>query len=330
MANGKIDSTDSLLPEFDLPAGCTSYPLPADEVQKPKPTGTGEGLTPTFPSVPRRTKHSKVPHRTDPRLVSRDVFQSIYDLRNLDTVFATLEDAHKAVDFLHDADWVHRDVNACNVVRSGKMAKLDDFDYAKRMDSKTTHELQQVTLDFMACEVGAQSYLFELFVCRPYGYERKCPFRFNPLHDMESLWWIAMWVVYYHAVQAGEPLSEQVGYLHKLFPGQLGERTNALLAVLEFKALPTSFVHAGYAVEYMRREILAAYTESEKKMPPAYANPLKQLHSVFTDQLTSAVAHCRGISYFSLSAKRQLEDSTSEDRDSKQAKLQEVMCSDAQ
>ncbi|KIK24355.1 hypothetical protein PISMIDRAFT_10335 [Pisolithus microcarpus 441] len=130
-----------------------------------------------------------------------------------------------------------------------------------------------------------------------------------------------MWVVYYHAVQAGEPLSEQVGYLHKLFPGQLGERTNALLAALKFKALPTSFVHAGYAVEYMRREILAAYTESEKKMPPAYANPLKQLHSVFTDQLTSAVAHCRGISYFSLSAKRQLEDSTSEDRDSKQAKV---------
>ncbi|KAI5982441.1 hypothetical protein EDD15DRAFT_2324038 [Pisolithus albus] len=214
--------------------------------------------------------------------------------------------------------------NSGNAVRSRKMA-LDDLEYAKRMDSKTTHELQEVMLDFMACEVGTQGYLFELFARRPYGDEHDCPFRFNPLHDMESVWWMAMWVVYYHAVQAGEPLSEQVGYLHELFPGHLGKRTNALLAGLKFKALPTSYVHAGYAVEYMRGGIWEAYAESEKEMPPAYANPLKQLHSVFTDQLTSAVAHYRGISHFSSSAKRQLEDSTSEDRDPKRPKLQEVM-----
>ncbi|KAI5997593.1 hypothetical protein EDD15DRAFT_2246630 [Pisolithus albus] len=231
-----------------------------------------------------------------------------------------------AVEFLHSVDWVRRDVNACNVVRSGKMAKLDDFEFAKRLDSfETTHELRQLTLDFMACEVGARNLLFQPLVCRPYADERDCLFRFNPLHDMESVWWMAMWVVYYHAVQAGEPLSEQLEYLHKLFPGCLGERTIAFFTALKFNALPTSFVHAGYAVECMRGEILAAYAESEKKMPLAYANPLKQLHSVFTDQLISTVAHCRGISHFSLSAKRQLEDSTSEDQDPKQAKLQEVM-----
>ncbi|KAI6026826.1 hypothetical protein PISMIDRAFT_687894 [Pisolithus microcarpus 441] len=71
----------------------------------------------------------------------------------------------------------------------------------------------------------------------------------------------------------------------------------------------------------MQEEILAAWTASEKKKPPAYANPLKELYSGSTDQLTSAVARCRVISIFSSSAERQLEDAAPEDRDPKQPKV---------
>ncbi|KAI5987891.1 hypothetical protein EDD15DRAFT_2199325 [Pisolithus albus] len=86
---------------------------------------------------------------------------------------------------LHSVDWVHHDISACNVLRSGKIGKIDGLECAKHMDYKTTHKVATVMLDFVACEVGVQDYL--------------CPFRFNPLHDMESVWWIAC-----------RPLSEQV------------------------------------------------------------------------------------------------------------------------
>ncbi|KAI6026781.1 hypothetical protein BKA83DRAFT_4050481 [Pisolithus microcarpus] len=93
---------------------------------------------------------------------------------------------------MHCVGWVYRNVRACNVLRSGKIGKLDDLQYAKCMDPKTTHELRRYgTLDFMACEVGAQGYLFEPHICRPFGYEHECPFRFHPIHDVESVWWTA-------------------------------------------------------------------------------------------------------------------------------------------
>ncbi|KAI5985848.1 hypothetical protein EDD15DRAFT_2196896 [Pisolithus albus] len=138
-------------------------------------------------------------------------------------------------------DWVHHDVSACNVLRSGKIGKIDGLECTKHMDYKTTHKGETVMLDFVACEVGVQDYLFEPHVCRPFGYERECPFRSNPLRDTESVWWIATWAVYYPAVQAGKPLSEQVRCFHELFPGQRGERTNASLTALKFK-VPTLFM----------------------------------------------------------------------------------------
>ncbi|KAI5987265.1 hypothetical protein EDD15DRAFT_1505094 [Pisolithus albus] len=165
--------------------------------------------------------------------------------------------------FLHSVDWVHHDISACNVLRSGKIGKIDGLECAKHMDYKTTHKVAtvceflvrgtamdvlKVMLDFVACKVGVQDYLFEPHVCRPFGCERECPFRFNPLHHMESVWWIAMWAVYYPDVQAGQPLSEQVRCFRVLFPRRLGECTNAFLTALKFK-VPTPFVHAGCAVE---------------------------------------------------------------------------------
>lgn len=141
--------------------------------------------------------------------------------------------------FLHSVDWVHHDISACNVLRSGKIGKIDGLECAKHMDYKTTHKV---------ATVGVQDYLFEPHVCRPFGCERECPFRFNPLHHMESVWWIAMWAVYYPDVQAGQPLSEQVRCFRVLFPRRLGECTNAFLTALKFK-VPTPFVHAGCAVE---------------------------------------------------------------------------------
>ncbi|KAI6026825.1 hypothetical protein BKA83DRAFT_4248382 [Pisolithus microcarpus] len=46
--------------------------------------------------------------------------------------------------FLHSVDWVHHDVSACNVLRSGNIGKIDGLECAKHMDYKTTHKVATV------------------------------------------------------------------------------------------------------------------------------------------------------------------------------------------
>ncbi|KAI5993565.1 hypothetical protein EDD15DRAFT_905565 [Pisolithus albus] len=289
-----------------------------------KPTKTGEGPTPTFSCVFPSAKQWKIRRgKHYRRLVFEEVCQPIYELRRLDIVFKTLMDVHKASQSLHRVDWVHRIISGGNVLPSGEMGKLADLEYAKHTDSNTTREIRTGTVDFMACEVEAQNYLFQLLGgSRPRRKVFRCPFRFNPLHDMESLWWTATWTLYYHIDQeGGRPSSEQIAQFHELFPGRLeSSRFMTFSLELDYEVLPASFHDAGYEVEFMHQAIMVAYIESEKRMPPAYANPLEKLNAIFTDHLTSAVTHSRGISSSSPTAKRPQADPTPDTRDTKQPK----------
>ncbi|KAI5981469.1 hypothetical protein EDC04DRAFT_2916514 [Pisolithus marmoratus] len=328
IVDGKIDGTDSLLRVSDLPTDCTWYPLPADEALKAKPTRAGEGLTPSFPCVSGSAKQPQVHHRIHSRLVFEEVCQPIYELRRLDTVFETPRDAHKALQFLHSVGWVHRDVSAGNVLRAGQMGKLADLEYAKHMNSKTTHEVRTGTLEFMACEVEAQKYLFgEHDLIIPYGTTFNPPFRFNPLHDMESIWWIPTWVLYYHVDQDGSQVStSQLAWFNDLFPGRLNSRFSTFSARMVYQVLPTPFHRAAHEIEIMHQKLIKAYTNSEKEMPPAkepaYTEPLENLHSSFTQYFTSAVEYSRGVSLFRPMVKRlHQEDPLLETRDNKQPKV---------
>ncbi|KAI6016911.1 hypothetical protein BKA83DRAFT_4329497 [Pisolithus microcarpus] len=232
-------------------------------------------------------------------------------------------DVHNALRLLHSIGWVHRDISGDNVSRSSEMSKLADPEHAKRMDSNATHEVRTGTLDFMACEVKAQKYLFGPFRVEALDEDRNLPFKFNPLHDMESLWWIATWTLFYHVDQeGGRPSSQQVANFYELFPGRLdsASRTNAFLTALKYKVLPASFQHAGYEVALMPAAIVAANKESEMTEPPDYKNPLEKLNSVFTERLASAFALSRNIKMFSPNTKRQQEDPPSDTRDPKQPK----------
>ncbi|KAI5993464.1 hypothetical protein EDD15DRAFT_2166882, partial [Pisolithus albus] len=192
-----------------------------------------------------------------------------------------------------------------NVLYLGGMGKLADLGYAEHMNSNVTHEVRTDTLEFMACEVESQNYLFqmptdELF--DPVEYS----FKFNPLHDMESLWWIATWTLYYHVNQkGGRPSSGQITQFHELFPGrfQSALRRDAFRTALKYTVLPASFNRAGREVEYMRQRIQRAYAASEEKLPPDYENPLEHLHSLFAEHLASAFADSKNIEIFSPNAK---------------------------
>ncbi|KAI6111315.1 hypothetical protein F5141DRAFT_776336 [Pisolithus sp. B1] len=294
MVDGKIDGTDSLLCMTDLPADCTSYPL--------KPTRTGD--LPSLPPLPSPAKRSTVLHRTHSRLVFKEVCQPIYEVRSLDLVFETLQDARKALQFMHCVNWVHRDVNVANVLCAGSTGKLADLEYAKCMDSTTTHrQLQMETPDFVACEVEAQKYLFIPPTRWSWLHEHSMPsFRFNPLHDMESLVWIPTWTLFYHVGQEhSSPSVDQIRWFHILFPGY--SRLGAFVGSFDPWVLPPSFHRAAYEVYDMHQALLIAYTESEKEMlpaqEPAYTEPLAQLNSILSECIASAVEYSRGVCLFS-------------------------------
>ncbi|KAI6110910.1 hypothetical protein EDD16DRAFT_1897766 [Pisolithus croceorrhizus] len=330
MVDGKIDSTDCLLRGSDLSTDRTPHRLPAEEVPKGKPIRSGEGSTPIFRFAPYSTKHSKVHHRTHFRLVFKEVCRSIYELRSLDTVFATLEDVREALQFLHSVDWVHRDISGGNVLRWGQIGKLADLEYAKRMNSDTGHEVRMGTLDFMACEVEAQKYLFRPIIYRQVGTDDSTSFRFNPLHDMESVWWIATWTLYYHVDQdASQPSTEQIDAFYELFPGRLNARFPTFSTFLNIRVLPAPFQTAAQEVENMLVDLKLAYTESETTIPPAYTKPLAILHTIFAKRFISAIEHSRAVSLFSptagsrqegSSAKCQQEDSTPDSQEKKRTK----------
>ncbi|KAI6000170.1 hypothetical protein F5J12DRAFT_846418 [Pisolithus orientalis] len=254
IVNGMVDGTTSLLHASDLPADCPSYVLPVDGKWKVKLTRSSEGLPPSF---------------------SCEVCMPIYKLQCLNTVFQMLQDIHEALEILHSIDWVHHDVSTTNSLRVGEVGKLADLEYVKHMNDTSRHEIHMETVNFMACEVEGQTYLF-----KPPGFFDKVyspPFRFNPLHNMESLWWIQTWILYYHVGQPhSQQSSKQEDYSKNLFPGQL-------------------------KVAMMHGKLKLAYIESEKCLPqepPAYVAPLAGLHTIFREHLATAVEVSKDVILF--------------------------------
>jgi hypothetical protein len=149
-----------------------------------------------------------VPQRVHTRIVFDDVGVAVKDATSLANNLSCLSDGLKALSYLHKAGWVHRDFSVGNVIWVGGIGKLGDFEYAKEVDSITSHDVRTGTMHFMAVEVENQTYLFRPITpnLRPLG-RRKYhdsspphdpPFRMNFLHDIESVWWAFVWIFFHH------------------------------------------------------------------------------------------------------------------------------------
>lgn len=250
-------------------------------------------------------------------------------------MFKTLQDVHKALQFLHSAGWVHRDVSAGNALRAGEVGKLADLEFAKCMDSNTTHEVRTGTLDFMACEVEAQTYLFKPSTGLPVDADFKLltnvesttqlqvPFRFNPLHDLESLWWILTWILYHHVDKMdSQPSSGQIACFRQLFPGRLNSRFPKFSSSISWGVLSASFRPAALVVDDMREQLRLAFTASETTMPPDYTDALGNLQFIFTKRFEAAVELSQNVNLYNPSFKRPRdEDALPETQDKKQPKV---------
>ncbi|KAG2128557.1 hypothetical protein DEU56DRAFT_818949 [Suillus clintonianus] len=173
-------------------------------------------------------KDIDIPCRVHTRTVFHDVGVTIKELTSLVDILTCLSNALKALYYLHKAGWVHRDFSVGNTFWVEGIGKLGDFEYAKKIDSKTTHgDVRTGTMHFMAVEVEHQNYLFQTIDTPSLGSSLITPpFRMNFLHDIESVWWAFTWIFFYHTdtttANAGHRFDTQWQQFQLAFPGAVG------------------------------------------------------------------------------------------------------------
>ncbi|KIJ10691.1 hypothetical protein PAXINDRAFT_101953 [Paxillus involutus ATCC 200175] len=234
---------------------------------------------------------ANIQHKIHFRIVFKEVCQPIFELKSLRDVLETLLHAVAGLKFLHLAGWVHRDISVGNVLRHGNQGLIADLEYAKRTDSNQSHEVRTGTPDFMACEVEEQEYLFfpdPLGVTPPPGDQ----FRANRLHDLESLWWILMWVFHYHVDEQTSAIShDQEKLYRRLFsrgPGQT--RLSSLIIPTKFHFVPQSLRAAATKVNFIRASLHAAYQAAELPSGLVLLEPYLACSEYVSKELRSAVA----------------------------------------
>ncbi|KAF7799155.1 hypothetical protein EIP86_010386 [Pleurotus ostreatoroseus] len=151
--------------------------------------------------------------------------------KSVPIIYNALAHAAGALQLMHKAGWVHRDVSTGNILL-GDQPRLVDFEYAKQASDDDDFALgtrlfkalevdasreelvshtEQPEADSPKDEPEAQKQQTDASkVLQPTQEEasssslsERHPLRFNPLHDLESLWWIAVYFLLKREVQSG-------------------------------------------------------------------------------------------------------------------------------
>ncbi|KAL1739097.1 hypothetical protein HDZ31DRAFT_1537, partial [Schizophyllum fasciatum] len=120
--------------------------------------------------------------------------------------FVVYEEVCRALhDILFMICWIHRDISSGNVLLHGGRGKLGDLEYAKEFDlsvQKRSSDPKTGTPIFMAVEVQSECYIYdpeeddaEGFATLPDSIEALVTVRHNFQHDLESVFWIMLWVM---------------------------------------------------------------------------------------------------------------------------------------
>ena len=146
----------------------------------------------------------------------------------------------------------------------------------------------------MACEVEGQAYLFhECEIGEAHNDPE--PFYFNPLHDLESWWWILNWVLHFHVDSDSQiPPPGHAKMYQKCFPGLAlapgTTRVHVLCAQMATKTFPPSFHTTVRWLDNMRIALLKCYREAEHTLPVEleYQKPSMKLCQFMLDSIRRA------------------------------------------
>lgn len=134
------------------------------------------------------------------------------------------------------------------------------------------------------------------------------PFRFNPLHDLESVWWVATWFIFCHRVGAlsNAELKNakiQMSHVKQLFPRTLSSHSRWVALTDTFpdwcSCLPTSFQGPALQVDLARLSLLTCYRDAEAGQEIDHTQ-FTTLHSRFIEFFQEAETQSQGLQLSSL------------------------------
>ncbi|KAJ3743586.1 hypothetical protein DFH05DRAFT_1525854 [Lentinula detonsa] len=223
--DGVIDTTDGMMRKEVLQLSHASvFPLKLESIANP----LRQSCDPASASVvthshSNRKSQTKPPtailqqtlsfrHKYHYRIVFAEHGHTLFEEKSLWNVYIILTDLLTALHIIHRSGWVHRDISCGNVYSYDKdhpRGILGDLEYARRCDATEIHQLRTGTLDFMASEVISQSW--DYLPIPPEDDDeddiQPAPFAYNPLHDLESCWWLLVYILF-HNEDASNVLSD--------------------------------------------------------------------------------------------------------------------------
>ncbi|PSR77010.1 hypothetical protein PHLCEN_2v8109 [Hermanssonia centrifuga] len=270
------------------------------------------------------------------RIVFKEICTPMMNSSAFQNVFRVLGQACLALQALHTAGWVHRDISSANILidNTGR-AKLIDLEYAKKVDEECAKEMRVGTAKFMAAELILRRYQYrrmrtpELMAHLPPKRNReedyrllfdtqslppiespppaprlpspkpKPPFRYNAIHDFESLWWLTTYYVFKMeavvdrtSTSLPKPqlknLEQQRAHADKLSYDRSWRdvvmlNTDAFIESVH--ALDPSVRPFGMIMEQWRKKILRAYYQAEETLIPDAKSAMQGLYSEFAKDL---------------------------------------------
>ncbi|KAK2467321.1 hypothetical protein APHAL10511_000556 [Amanita phalloides] len=156
----------------------------------------------------------------------KEVYTPYFNLTKLKTMFEALRDTIILLRTVWSKGFTDRDISVANVSwdEKSKCVMLMDLDLLAHADSTMIRRIG--TPHFMATELYEGQYLFKAEEDKPPTPEvgvntqnSKLSFRYNPIHDLESVWWLAVWTLFNHAPKSEvtKPDIKSGGGLMKLY-----------------------------------------------------------------------------------------------------------------
>ncbi|KAF7799145.1 hypothetical protein EIP86_010376 [Pleurotus ostreatoroseus] len=326
---GQLDSTEKLmLRGAPVPPKSAIYnihtPPPTSSSPDSNERARGDYETPTEQKEASELVETPTPIALYPRVrrrtVYREKFTPLYEETSLYQVFMALCKSCVALQTMHEAGFVHRNLSTAAIVmdQDGQL-RLTNLEDSKHVGSTTPAHPERFTcLDFLAVEVQCQKYLFhplgskkrnavarrgpalqDLFrqgkldarnepspvpsgsaisgkstSSRGYRDGPEAVFRYNELHDMESLWWVALYSLAKRQPFCGDDACEPIDYekMKKYRVGLFMARTTRHLFFASTEDCNTlaetvhpSLYKAIQILDDIREILVEAYCEAEKK-----------------------------------------------------------------
>ncbi|KAF9066788.1 hypothetical protein BDP27DRAFT_1404234 [Rhodocollybia butyracea] len=251
------------------------------------------------------------------RIVFKQYATTIYNERNLGNIINGLSEVVLALRFIHMAGWVHRDISGGNLYWCSEQntGLIGDFEYSRKVtDEDETHLQGRVgTPQFMACEIIYQSYLFDRRKVErpePIDESRKIDifdwhsfkdlpdlpiappikhpvFAYNALHDLESVWWILLWVLFSNedASHAAPNRTDRQAWIDKVFNGgsQNGYRLSFFMHHLTSGVVPEyvspTFEPAFIIISNFSHFLRCGYHHAEENYPDIEPLAFESVHN---------------------------------------------------